>query len=259
MGNGGRSLADTHAHLDAPEFGEDSEAVVQRAQKAGINRILSVGTDLASSRRAVDLARRFESVYAAVGVDPHSADRFAGDAAALHELLQAEKVVAVGEIGLDFVRPTADRGRQMEIFAQQLLWAKQRSLPVSVHNREADEEVIEKLQRSHVTAVLHCFSGSVGFAREALEVGCYISFAGNVTFRNAGELRTVASIVPIERLLVESDAPVLAPQPWRGRRNEPAYISSTVAVLAEVRGISVGCLVDALRANAEQVFTWASA
>jgi TatD DNase family protein len=250
-----RLLPDTHAHLESPEFDDEHDAVIQRARAAGVNRILCVGSDYATSQAAVSLAHRYEGVYAAVGVHPHSAAAFDADKGKTRELLDQRKVVAVGEIGLDFHRGSAGRDVQIAAFREQVAWARERDMAVSVHNRGADEDVLE-VMNGVPRGVLHCFSSSWDTARLALDEGHYISFAGNVTFRKADALREVAGLIPIDRLLVESDAPVLAPQPWRGRRNEPSYVTATARTLAESRGVTLDLLSAAISNNAARVFGW---
>ncbi len=254
-----RLLPDTHAHLDAPEFDADLEAVVARAEDAGVDRILAVGSDLATSRRAVALAHRFPCVYAAVGVHPHRAASFRSQASDVYALLTADKVVAVGEIGLDYLRDDAPRSEQREAFAEQLRWAEEHQLPVSIHNRGADSEVASALSLRRVTAVLHCFSDAPALLQSALGEGHYISFAGNLTFPKARALRSVAGAVPLDRVLVETDAPVLTPQPWRGKRNEPAYVVAVAGALAALHGLQPVEIQPVVTANADQVFCWRAA
>ncbi len=252
-------LPDTHAHLDADAFGGELTDVIRRAQEAGIGRILTVGSDLASSRRAIELANQFDSVFAAVGVHPHEAEKFQREADGVRDLLAARKVVAVGEIGLDYHRQGTSREAQLEAFREQIRWAREANVPVSIHNRDADGDVLGELRASGVRAILHCFSGSGQFAAEALAQGYYLSFAGNVTFPRAAELRLTAAEVPVSRILVESDAPVLAPQPWRGRRNEPAYVTATASGLATILSIPEDELAAAISASADDLFGWRAA
>lgn len=211
---------------------------------------------MGTSRRAVDLAQRYHIVYAAVGMHPHEAKRFQDDRDGLLALLDERKVVAVGEIGLDYYRERAPRHLQREVFQVQLGWARERNLPVSVHNREADDDVLAAMMDAGVQGILHCFSGSRETAVRALAAGFDLSFAGNVTFRNAVQLREVASAVPLEHLLVETDAPVLAPQPYRGKRSEPAYVVCTARALAGVHGVPEPVLANAVSANADRIFRW---
>jgi TatD DNase family protein len=226
---------------------------------AGVDRILAVGSDLVSSETAIALAHRFDSVYAAVGIHPHETAKFATQAATVRALLVERKVVAVGEIGLDYQRGSETREAQMESFREQLNWAREACLPVSVHNRGADQDILAELRPSGVDAVLHCFSGTVGLAREAVRAGHWVSFAGNVTFPKASELRDVAAAVPRDRVLVETDAPVLAPQAWRGKTNEPGHVTATARVVAEVRGETYHAFCASVSENADRVFHWRDA
>lgn len=211
---------------------------------------------MATSRAAVEIARQNDIVYAAVGMHPHEADRFATEEAPLRTLLDEEKVVAVGEIGLDYYRGRVPRREQLDVFRAQLAWAKERDLPVSVHNREADDDVLTEMERARVRGMLHCFTGSPNTARRALDAGLHLSFAGNVTYPKAGELRQVAAAVPLDRLLLETDSPVLSPQGHRGKRNEPAYIISTRDTVAMVRGVASEVLARAVSENANRIFSW---
>lgn len=252
-------LPDTHTHLEEAAFDGDRDAVVARAAQAGIDRILVVGSDLESSKRAIALARRYPLVFAAVGLHPHRADRFEEESEELHALLGEHKVVAIGEIGLDYYRGRESRELQLRAFCVQLDWARERGLPVSVHNREADDDVIDALRSAGVGGVLHCFSGSRQLAERGLDLGFCLSFAGNVTFPKAEELRAIASQIPLDRLLVETDAPVLAPQPWRGRRSEPAHVVAMAETLATGRDVNLDCLSKAVSRNADQLFGWRAA
>lgn len=255
----GSMIPDTHAHLGDPAFEGDIDEIIARAEDVGVQPILAVGSDGASSLKAVELARRYVDVYAAVGVHPHEAGRFEEEKECVRALLTEDKVVAVGEIGLDYFRSAAPREVQIGAFRTQLLWARERGLPVSVHNREADADVLGEIEASGCAAILHCFSGTLATAEAALGLGCYISFAGNVTFPRSDALREVAARVPIDRLLVESDAPVLAPQPKRGRRNEPAFTAMTADVVAGVRGTDLADLARAVTFNAQTLFHWTEA
>lgn len=249
-------LPDTHAHLDASVFAADLDAVLGRAQEAGVDRILAVGTDLASSHAALALASRFEIVYAAIGIHPHNAAQFEEEADEARGLLTERKVVAVGEIGLDYYRDWVPPETQRVAFREQVRWAEARGLPVSVHNREADADVLAVLAGSSTRAILHCFSGSWEFARAALDASLYLSFGGNLTFPNAHALRGVAGKVAIDRALLESDSPLLAPQRWRGKRNEPAYLVATLEALAEAQNMSVSTAAETVSETASILFSW---
>lgn len=252
-------VPDTHTHLGDEVFDADRDEVIVRARRAGIDRILVVGTDLASSRKAVELAQTYDAVYAAVGVHPHQAAQFRAEADELRTLLAENNVVAVGEVGLDYLRPPIDRAQQVDAFEQQLSWALEGDLPVSVHQRAAQDDVLAGLRRYPVRAILHCFEGSADFLAAGLELGCMISFAGNLTFLRASALREVAVRIPADRLLVETDSPVLAPVPWRGRRNEPAHVQAVVDQLAALRGVSPEEMAETVRSNADSVFGWSAA
>lgn len=244
-------MIDTHAHLD---LCEDPDAVVERAREAGVSRILTVGTDVESWRAALELAGRHESVRAILGVDPHKAAREdARRLGQLRELLTDDRVVAVGETGLDFYRDHAPRGAQISLFEAELDLAAEAGKPVVVHTRAADEETARALERFGGTVVLHCFS-SPRLLPIALERGYYVSFAGNVTYKNASDLRLAATRVPADRILAETDTPYLAPQARRGRPNEPAYVVHTLAALAEARGEDSGELERRIEENARAAF-----
>jgi TatD DNase family protein len=249
-------LPDTHAHLDADDFSDDFEAVMARASAVGVDRILAVGEDFATSRKAVGLAARYDMIFAAVGIHPHRANQFHEERREVERLLNEEKVVAVGEVGLDWLRGSVARDTQSTAFREQLHWAAERDLPVSVHNRGADPEILDALQDVSVTAVLHCFDGPWDLASRALAANHFVSFAGNLTFKRYDELREVAKRVPANRLLVETDSPALSPQRWRGKRNEPAQIIETATMLASLRGISLLALSAQVSKNANDVFRW---
>jgi TatD DNase family protein len=240
-------FVDSHAHIDGSEFDADREGVLARAREAGVRAVLTVGTGDPRSgnlERAVEMAERYEGVYAAAGVHPHDARLYDDEAEGRIRRLASGggRFVAWGEIGLDYYYDHSPREVQREVFARQLRAARECRLPVIIHSREADEETIEILGRewagSEREGVLHCFGGSVGMAEAAVALGFYVSFAGNVTFKKADNLRAAALVVPLERLLVETDCPYLAPVPLRGRRNEPAFVVETARFLAGLRGVS---------------------
>lgn len=239
-------FVDSHAHIDGEEYDADRGEVVARARAAGVRAILNVGTGdphAGNFERAVAVAEKYEGVYAAAGVHPHDARLY--DASAERRLLEVVRlgppVVALGEIGLDYHYDNSPREVQREVFAAQLRLARSEGLPVIIHSREADEETTAILRREYSGAlrggVMHCFGGGPALAEAALELGFMISFAGNVTFKKAENLREVARTVPPERLLVETDCPFLAPVPLRGRRNEPAFVVETARFLAGLRGV----------------------
>jgi len=238
-------VIDTHAHLDALD--EDPAAVVERARDAGVTRILTVGTE-----QAVALADAHDGVYAVVGVHPHEAGE-EHDLEFVRALLEHPKAVAVGEIGLDHFRDYAPRDAQQRLFEQQLELARELGKPVVIHTRAADDETAATLAGFDGTVVMHCFS-SPPLLPTALERGWYVSFAGNVTYKNATDLRLAATQVPAERLLAETDCPYLAPQPVRGRKNEPAYVTYTLETLAQARGDDARELETQIERNASTCF-----
>ena len=240
-------FVDSHAHIDGPEFDRDREEVLERARAAGVSTILNVGTGDPHSgafERAVDLGRTHDSVYTAIGVHPHDARHYDDHAEEkIKTLIQSEHVVAWGEIGLDFHYDNSPRDVQVEVFKRQLHAARDCGLPVIIHTREAEKETIEILKGDYAGAercgIFHCFSGSMELAQRALELGFMISFSGIVTFKKAGDLREIAKQVPLERLLIETDCPYLAPVPHRGKRNQPAYVIEVARCLAGIHGVEV--------------------
>ncbi len=238
-------MIDTHAHLDALD---DPRSALERARAAGVERIVAIGCGVDSTRKTLVLARDEPGVAVAAGIHPHQA----ADGEPLDRLLD-ENVVAVGEIGLDFYRDYAPRDDQRRVFEQQLRLAEEHGRPVIIHSRAADDETAAALEGFGGTVVLHCFS-SPGLLPVALDRGYYVSFAGNVTYPKAPELREAARAVPVDRILAETDCPYLAPQPVRGKRNEPAYVVHTVASLAETRGEDPEALARQIDQNATAAF-----
>jgi len=249
-------VIDSHVHLDDPAFEADREAVVQRARDAGIIAMITVGTTLATSRAAVALAERYPDVYAAVAIHPHEAGEVdEGELIQLRALAAEAKVVAIGEAGLDFARSDPPRDAQEHVFRQHVRLSAETGLPLVIHCRDAFEAVLAILQEWSVPGVImHAFSGTADVAQRCVDRGYLISMAGPVTFRNARGAVDVAAAVPLTALLVETDAPVLAPVPFRGRRNEPAYLQYTVRRLAEVKGMPDDELAAATVDNARRAF-----
>ncbi|HKS09928.1 MAG TPA: TatD family hydrolase [Pyrinomonadaceae bacterium] len=241
-------FTDSHAHIDGPEFDADRDEVIQRAQAAGVTTILNVGTGDPHSgvfERAVELGRSHPFIYTAVGTHPHDA-RFYDDVAEskTKELITTgERVIAWGEIGLDFHYDNSPRDVQMDAFKRQLRAAASCDVPVIIHTREAELETVDILRSEYAGAerrgVFHCFTGSKELAEQALELDFFISFSGIVTFRKAEDLREIAKQVPLENLLIETDCPFLAPVPHRGNRNEPAYVVEVARCIAELRGLQI--------------------
>lgn len=245
-------MIDTHAHLDGCD--EPAAFLVERARAVGVSRIVTIGTGIASSRAALAIANAEEGVVAAIGIDPHQAgEPDAERLPELIELLEDPVVVAVGEIGLDYYHDRAPREVQRALFDRQLEVASTAGLPVVIHTRDADADTAAALASFAGTVVLHCFSAP-GLLETAAERGYYVSFAGNVTYPKASSLRDAAAVVPADRVLAETDSPYLAPQLLRGKRNEPANVLHTLAVLADARGVSVAALEAQIDRNASVAF-----
>ncbi len=252
------SLIDTHAHLTDPKFDSDREEVIARANAAGVERIIVCGYDLESSRAAVEMAACYESVYATVGVHPHDAKSYSADIeSAIAELSRAQKVLAIGEIGLDYHYDFSPRCAQVAAFEAQVEMAARLGLPVVVHSRESNDEALQVLTGragNNIAGVFHCFSGDVEFARRVLDAGFYIGIDGPVTYKSSDALRAAVEFCPLDRLLVETDCPYLAPVPHRGKRNEPAYVRHVAEEAARVKGITLERLAAATTANAGRLF-----
>ena len=259
---------DSHAHIDGPEFDADREEVIQRARDAGVSAILNVGTGDPHSgalERAVELAEKYKDVYTAIGTHPHDARLFDGKAEQRITglLKQSSRVIAWGEIGLDFHYDNSPRDVQMKVFRRQLDLARDARLPLIIHTREAEDETIEILKShlegsslagSDLAGIMHCFSGSPRLAQRALELGFLISFSGIVTFKKADDLRTIAEQVPLDKLLIETDSPFLSPVPFRGKRNEPAYVVEVARCLASIHGLDVDEIARITSENFENLF-----
>jgi TatD DNase family protein len=257
-----RSLicVDSHAHLDFPQFDEDREAVIERAREAGLVAIFNVGTDLASSRAAVALADQYDFIYAAVGIHPHDARTVTPDVLGeIRALACHPKVIAVGEIGLDYYRDLSPRPMQRQVFADQLALATELALPVIIHSRDAHDDVLATLRNWYPLpplrslGILHSYSAGPEHLDQVLDLGFFISISGPVTFPKAHRLREVAAAVPLDRLLVETDCPYLTPEPYRGRRNEPAYVRYVVEAVAHARGVSEQAVAQATADNARRL------
>jgi TatD DNase family protein len=259
------NLVDTHAHLDFERFDADRAAVIEQARAAGVRGVVNVGVDVPSSRAAVRLAGEYDCIYAAVGMHPHDAKKLDGAALAeLRELAQDPRVVAVGEIGLDFYRNLSPREVQRRAFRAQLAWAAKLGKPVVIHDRDAHDELMSILAAwasglAHSplagrVGVLHTFSGDLAMARRAIDLGFYLSISGPVTYKNARQLPDIVRALPLDRLLVETDCPFLAPHPYRGKRNEPAYVRLVAERIAELKDMALDQVAEATTANAQRLF-----
>ncbi len=251
-------LIDTHAHLDVDRFHRDRDEVVKRAQEKGVEKIINVGFDGPSSEMAVKLAEKYDMVYTAVGIHPHDAKKADDDTyELLYNLTKRDKVVALGEMGLDYYRNLSPRELQQEVFKTQISLAKEVDLPIVIHDRDAHGDtlkIIKQERASLVGGVLHCFSGSSEMALECIKMGFYISFAGPVTYPNARRLIKVVEDVPLERMLVETDCPWLSPEPQRGKRNEPAYVQYVAEKIAEIKNMPLEEVIRITTKNAKDVF-----
>ncbi|MCL4425386.1 MAG: TatD family hydrolase [Firmicutes bacterium] len=251
-------LIDTHAHTDLSQFAHDRREVYRRAEEAEVKTIINVGYDAATSQRSVQYAGRYPFVYAAVGFHPHDAKGFDERAEALVESLARQpRVVAIGEIGLDYYRDLSPRERQEEAFRRQIRLARRLQLPVIIHDRDAHADTIRILAEEgarEVGGVLHSFSGDMEMAREALDLGLYLGFSGPVTFSNGRRAQEIARFAPLDRVLLETDCPYLTPEPHRGRRNEPAYVRLIAEKIAGLRGLSLERLAEVTTENGRRLF-----
>lgn len=253
------ALIDTHAHLDSSQYDSDRAAVIERAQQGGISQILTVGCDLPSSQASVALATEHDGIYASVGIHPHDALQGSDEGIATLRALakSSPKVVAIGEIGLDFYRDRSPRDVQRQTFRRQIRLAREVGLPLIIHDRDAHDEVETILQEEgarEIGGVLHCFSGDLAMAKRCLDMGFYLSFPGTITYPANSAAREIVKIVPDDRLLIETDCPYLSPVPQRGKRNEPAFVRYTAATIATLRGISVDDVARLVRRNSYDLF-----
>lgn len=251
-------LIDSHAHLDDDRFDNDRDKLIKSLKEYGIDLIINPGSDLGSSIKSVSLSEQYDNIYAAVGVHPHSAKEMDDSTIeVLKSFTGRKKVVAIGEIGLDYYYDNSPREIQREKFIEQLNLAKEVDLPVIIHTRDAAQEtfdILEKAQDDNLEGVIHCYSGSVEMALEYIKMGFYISLGGPVTFKNARVSREVAKAVPIDRLLIETDSPYLTPEPHRGKRNEPIYVRYVAGTISELRGISFDELAKQTSENTKRLF-----
>lgn len=231
-------LFDTHTHLDDEKFDTDRDELIESFKSEGLTLLVNIGADMKTSEASVKLAEKYDFIYATVGVHPNvTGDMTEDDLVRLKELASHEKVVAIGEIGLDYHYDEPDPEIQKEWFKKQLLLAKELNLPYVIHDRDAHADVLEIIKEiGYTNGVMHCFSGSAEMAKEVTKMGMYVSIAGQVTFKNAPKVQAVAQTVPLDKLLIETDSPYLTPEPFRGKRNNSAYVRYTAEKIAELRG-----------------------
>lgn len=251
-------LFDTHVHLNDEQFNDDLEEVMKRAQEAGVEHMVVVGFNRETIERALQIVEKYDFLYASVGWHPVDAiDMTEEDLMWLEEKARHPKVVAYGEIGLDYHWDKSPKDIQQEVFRKQIRLAKKLRLPLIIHNREATEDIIQVLKEEdakEIGGIMHCFSGSAESAKECLRLNFYISLGGPVTFKNAKKPKRVAEQVPLDKLLIETDCPYLAPHPYRGKRNEPAYVKLVAEQIAELKGISYEEVARATTENAKKLF-----
>lgn len=250
-------LIDTHCHLDFPEFNLDRESVIKRANENDVSLIIDVGSSLAGSRFAVTLAKEHGSIYAAVGIHPHEADKITDkDFLEIESLAKENKVVAIGETGLDYFRNLSSRSGQQQAFERFIELAGKLNLPLIIHCREAQEDCFSALTsaKRKLKVLMHCFSGNENFLRRCLDSGFIVSFTCNITYKKAFDLREIVKIVPLDRFLLETDAPFLPPENLRGKRNEPMHIKSLAQQISVIKGLDLEAIAKATSENAKEFF-----
>jgi TatD DNase family protein len=256
-------LIDTHCHLDFPEFDHDRDEVIERAREKGVYAAINVGSSIEGSRKSVELSRKYNYFYSTVGIHPHEADKQNKDALnILRELAKEKRVVAIGEIGLDYFLPAGRQGKyfskpqnQVPLFLSQLALAKELNLPIVIHTREAGADTLRILKEAMpVKAVVHCFSGDSNFLNESLDLGLFISFTCNITYKKAENLREMVKLTPMDRLMLETDAPYLSPAGSRGTRNEPMQIRGLAEFVSSLKGVSVEEVAARTTENAVEFF-----
>lgn len=252
-------LVDSHCHLDFPDFADELDDVVARAGEAGIGKIVTICTRIRKFDQVLAVAERFDNVFCSVGTHPHNASEEVDiSASEIVKLTDHPKVVAVGEAGLDYFYDKSPRSEQAQGFRTHIAAARETELPLVIHARDADEDMEailrEENEKGSFPFILHCFSSGRKLAQAGVELGGYVSFSGILTFKNSQDIRDIAAELPMDRLLVETDAPYLAPPPHRGKRNEPAYVANTAAVLAEVRGMDLEKIAQVTTTNFHRVF-----
>lgn len=253
------SLIDSHCHLNHPDFYGDLAEVLHRAEEAGVCKVICAGFDLESSTQAARLAHEIKMIYATVGVHPHDASTFTPDAEDQIRKLASDKehVAAIGETGLDYYFNLSPKEAQQQAYRRHIMMAQEMGLPLVIHSRDAYDDILEILKEEGLPArgvVMHCLPGNRDFAMRSLELGCYLGIAGPITFRSAGDLREITRELPLDRILLETDAPYLTPHPHRGQRNEPSYLPLVAASLAEAKGITPGEVYSATTSNARKLF-----
>ena len=249
-------LIDTHCHLDFPEFDEDRDEVIRRAKSAGIGYIINIGSSLSGSKKALELSRQYDFIYATIGLHPHEADKFDDEVrASIEKLVREDKVVAIGETGLDYYKNYSKTENQKALFRYLVQLAKDSGLPLVIHNRQAQDDTLKILNEvMPMKAVVHCFSGDENFLKKCLDSGFFISFTCNITYKKAKDLRALVKSTPLNRLMLETDAPFLPPEGFRGKRNEPAYVKFLAEEIARIKEVGFGEVDRITTDNARRFF-----
>ena len=251
-----KNIFDTHAHYDDSRFDDDRDELISSLSEKGVSNIVNCGCDLKSGLTTIALSEKYDFIYAAIGVHAHEAEEATEeDLQEIEKLYQNKKVVAVGEIGLDYHYDFSPRERQLEIFEKQLILANRLNLPVIVHDRESHEDTMKLLKKHKPKGVVHCFSGSAEMAKEVVKLGMYIGISGAVTFKNAKKPVEVVDSLPLDRLLLETDAPYMTPVPFRGQRCDSAHIAYTAEKIAQIKNIDVQQIIDICNDNAKKLFS----
>lgn len=249
---------DTHAHLDDEQFTEDQEAVIARAQEAGVELIVNVGCNLPSALHTVELTQKYAFIYGAIGMHPHDAKELDEQSLTkLYQMAQNPRIVAIGEIGLDYYYDLSLRETQQKVFRAMINMAKELKLPIVIHDRDAHEDtlkIVKEENASEVGGVFHCYSGSWPMAKEIMKLGFYLALGGTVTFKNARKVVEVAQEVPLDHLLLETDCPYLSPVPYRGKRNEPSFVPKVAETIAEFKGLTVEEVAQVTLENGKRLF-----
>lgn len=251
-------LTDTHTHLNAPQFDHDREEVIERARQSGVSRIINIGFNRETIPTSIELTQRYDFIYTAVGWHPQDAiDMKADDLDWIEQLCANPKVVAIGEIGLDYYWDTSPKDVQHKVFREQIRLARKLGMPIAIHNRDAHHDVVQLLREEKaedVGGVMHCYSGSWETAKLCLDMNFYISFGGPITFKNARQPKEVLAHVPMDRLLIETDAPYLTPHPYRGKRNETSYVGLVAEAAAQIKGVTFEEMAAITSENASKLF-----
>jgi len=254
-------LIDTHCHLDFPEFNQDRDEVIQRAKNGGIDYIINIGSSLLGSQKSYDLAQKYDFIYATCGIHPHDADSIDKKTQeALRLIAKKDKIVAIGETGLDYYKNYSKPENQMSLFISLVKLAKERDLPLVIHSRAAQDDILKVLKSSlPIRAVVHCFSGDEVFLKECLDLGFFISFTCNLTYKKAENLRNLVKLTPLERLMLETDAPFLSPEGLRGKRNEPLYVKNLAEEICKIKEVNFEEVARITTENARKFFNLSEA